>query len=223
LKQFLKNNALLLGTYAAVVCLCLFLIYSNEKTALHRSINNSVGNPVADTFFYYITWLGDGTMAIFMLAAILIVNVRLGIYATATFLVASLTSIGLKELFFDDENRPFFIFTYYLHEKLKLVDGVDIHIHNSFPSGHATQAFAILMCLAFVAGRDYFKLFFLLLALLTSFSRVYLSQHWLVDVTVGSFIGTLFSAFFYFLFIGNHKFDRLNKAIFVFIRFWRSR
>ena len=100
-------------------------------------------------------------MAVFILAGIMIYNVRLGVVSISSFLLASLISIGLKEIFFDDENRPFFIFTYYEHLKLKLVNGVQPFIHNTFPSGHATQAFAIFSILLFFSERLSIKIIFL--------------------------------------------------------------
>src|SRR5690606_17217442 len=129
------------------------------------------------------TYFGEGTVAVFLLLVILLCNTRLGIYCTASFLSASLFSIVLKNLFFDDANRPLFIFKYFEKIKLKTVEGVDLHIHNSFPSGHSTQAFAIFMCLAFVSKNQFLKFLFFAMALFTAISRVYLSQHWLVDIT----------------------------------------
>lgn len=206
-----------------IVTVCSFYILSFDKKNVHLFLNQFVGYPFVDNFFYYITYFGDGTLAVFLLAVILVVNVRLGIYTTASFLSAAIASIGLKHLFFDDVNRPTYVFNYYEHYKLNLVDGVHEYIHNSFPSGHATQAFAIFMCLVFISSKQNYKFLFLVLALLTSYSRVHLSQHWLNDITAGSLVGTLFSMVYYFVFILNSKFDRLNKPVFVFLRLWRSR
>jgi len=197
-----------------LVVAALVLINTHSKTELHLTINNRVGIYFFDRFFYYITYLGDGLVAVFLLAAIFIFNVRLGVVSLLSFLLASLTSITLKELFFDDENRPFFVFTYYEHLKLKLVDGLQPFIHNSFPSGHATQAFAIFSVLMFYSQKNFVKFLFLFLALLTAFSRVYLSQHWLSDITAGSCIGMFYGILFHFLIIEKNKIKILNRNIF---------
>lgn len=222
LKQFIKNNLLLLSLYLVALGTALYFIFSFDKKIIHLHSNALVGNKWLDGFFYYITYLGDGTVAVILLALVMIYNFRLGIYSTATFIAASLASISLKHFFFDDVNRPTYIFRYHEHYELKVVDGVHEYIHNSFPSGHATQAFAIFMCLAYVAPKTAVKILLLLLALLTAYSRVHLSQHWLVDVTAGSLVGTTFSIIFYFVFINNTAFNRLNKPIYLFIRYWRS-
>ena len=200
--------------YALAFSIACFFIFSYEKTAINLYVNSFVGNPAANSFFYFITYLGDGRLAALILLIILTYNVRYGIYATFSFLSATIVSNSLKYFFFDDVNRPFYVYQYIERHDLNLVEGVDLHIHNSFPSGHATQAFAILMCLAFVSGRPGTKMFFFFIALLTSLSRVYLSQHWLVDITAGSLIGIFFSLLFYYVFIHRNKFLKLDRPLF---------
>jgi membrane-associated phospholipid phosphatase len=211
-KHFLRNNGWLLLLYACALSTALYFIFNYPKTTIHLYLNQFVKGGWLDDLFYFITYLGDGRLAGLALILILFYNIRLGIAVAGSFLTASLFSNSLKYLFFDDVNRPFFIFQFIQVEKLKYVEGVDLHIHNSFPSGHATQAFAILMLLAFVSSKNGMKLLFLALALLTAYSRVYLSQHWLQDVTAGSFIGTLFSCLWYYLIITRDKLPTLNKS-----------
>lgn len=205
-----------MSLYAVLLCTALYFLFSYDRVNIHLEINKTVGNRLIDAFFYYITYLGDGTVAVILLLMILVFNIRLGLYATSSFLTASLFSITLKHLFFDDENRPMFIFSYIDKQPVKLVEGVEMFIHNSFPSGHATQAFSIFMCLVFVSKNHSYKYFFFCLALFTAFSRVYLSQHWLADITAGSAIGMFFSIVYYFLFIQKSNLEKLNKPIFAF-------
>ncbi len=214
MKHFLKHNLVELVLFVFFIGSSFYFIRFYPKNDIHLYLNQYVGNPVVDQFFYYITYLGDGLVAVFLLIAILFYNLRLGIYVTTSFLTASFVSIGLKRLFFDDENRPLYIFSYISKHTLKLVDGVHVYIHNSFPSGHATQAFAIFMCLVFSSKNQALKFIFFMLALFASLSRVYLSQHWLIDITVGSCIGFLFSLIYYFLFIQNNTLQKLNVSIF---------
>jgi len=213
LKGFLKHNFLVFFIYAVVVSIAIGFLLNYGKSDIHFYLNQFVGNKFLNIFFYYITYLGDGTVAFFILFIILIYNIRLGIYATVSFLTATLFSITLKHQFYDDVNRPSFVFKYYLGKHLTLVDGTDLYIHNSFPSGHATQAFSIFMCLVFTTKNQSMKLLFFGLALLTAISRVYLSQHWLVDITVGSIIGLLFSTLYYFVFIFSNSLQNLNKPL----------
>jgi membrane-associated phospholipid phosphatase len=63
---------------------------------------------------------------------------------------------------------------------------------HSFPSGHTASAFALATILSFSVKDNSLKSIGLLLgACIVGFSRTYLSQHFLVDVTVGSAIGVV--------------------------------
>ena len=216
MKIFLKNNFIVLSLYLIALATALFFICTYEKTAIHIYLNQFVGNNLLNQFFYYITYLGDGIVAPFILLLILIYNIRLGICATVSFLTATLIAQLLKNFFFDDVNRPWFVFQWENHFPIKYVDGVEKYIHHSFPSGHATQAFGIFMCLVFFTKNQLLKFIFFAIAMATSFSRVYLSQHWLEDITVGSIIGAAFSLAYYFIFIKDNKLQKLNKPLFNF-------
>ena len=213
MRSFLKNNAVILVIYLAVLATALYFVLAYHRNASHLYINQYVGNPFVNGLFYYITYLGDGGLAAFILLAILVVNVRAGIACTTSFLAASAISNALKYSLFDDVNRPHYIFQYIDKFKIRVVEGVDLHIHNSFPSGHATQAFAILLCLAFIVRPQWAKSALVALAILTSFSRVYLSQHFLADITAGSVIGCCCAMIFYFVFIGRNRLTNLNKPL----------
>jgi len=69
------------------------------------------------------------------------------------------------------------------------VDGIKILSHHSFPSGHSATAFAFCFCIAFFVKKRIIQFFLFILAFLIGFSRVYLSQHFFVDVLFGSLIG----------------------------------
>jgi membrane-associated phospholipid phosphatase len=211
--RFLRNNFLILFLYVLLVGISLFFILNYEKTALHIFVNKMVGNKILNFFFYYMTYLGDGRLAPLLLLIILLYNIRLGICATGSLVCATILAITLKYTFFDDDNRPFYIFSYIEPYPLKLVEGVDVHIHNSFPSGHATQVFAIFMCLAFTAKNQALKMLFFLIAVLTSLSRVYLSQHWQVDITAGSAIGVVFSITWFYFLVHKNRLSRFNRPL----------
>jgi membrane-associated phospholipid phosphatase len=213
LQRFLKDNLGLLLAYLLLFATAMFYVLSYEKADIHLYLNQYVGNRYLNAFFYFITYLGDGRLAPLILLAIVITNVRLGITTSACFITAAMISNGLKYFFFDDVDRPFFIFQYFDKRPITMVEGVDLHIHNSFPSGHATQAFAILVCLAFAARPAWLKLSLLGIALFTSLSRVYLSQHWLADVTVGSFIGFLCASVWYYYIVYRDRLPRFDKPI----------
>lgn len=217
LKPFLYSNRWILLCYALLLASALPFLLLFDKVSIHSNMNVLVGNKLIDSFFYYVTYFGDGAMAGFMLLAILLTNIRNGLYATTAFLCATLTSILLKEVFYDEINRPHFVFGYF-HIPIRYVEGVKHYIHNSFPSGHSTQAFAIFMSLVFTSRSTTNKFIFFALAALTAYSRVHLSQHWLVDIVAGSLIGFGYSVVFYFVFIREKVLPTLDVSLFSYKR-----
>lgn len=187
---FLKENKWILTVYLVLIGVALYYLLQVDKVSLHYQMNQVVGNKIADRFFYWITYLGDGTVAAALIGIVLLFHVRNGLSLLICFALAGLLTYSIKQLGYDEVNRPSFVFHFFVQGKaLNYVDGVDLHIHNSFPSGHATQAFAIFGLLAFFAKVQWQKLICMLMAVLTAYSRVYLSQHWLVDIVGGSVVG----------------------------------
>lgn len=61
---------------------------------------------------------------------------------------------------------------------------------NSFPSGHATQAFAVASVISAHSDQVWVSVTAYTIAGLVGFSRIYHNEHWTSDVTAGALIGT---------------------------------
>ena len=169
------------------------LAYTQEQLMQWVNIRNT---PAADLLFPYITYLGDGAFFVFISLILLIYNRRVGLMALASFALSSLASLLLKTIAFPNSPRPLLYFehsTYQYH----IIKGLEIHSYNSFPSGHTTTAFALFSLFAFLDERKSRSLFFLLLAFLTGYSRVYLFQHFVEDAYAGALLGTISSIIIY--------------------------
>ena len=83
-----------------------------------------------------------------------------------------------------------------------MVDGVVLHAgFSSFPSGHTMSAFAVFSLLAFFASHSKRQIFlFVSLAILVAASRVYLIQHFVADVWMGSLLGVMLAYLIFQLF-----------------------
>ena len=90
--------------------------------------------------------------------------------------------------------------------RLVFVEGVEVHKYLSFPSGHTTAAFALATALVYVVecstrlqekprARRAWQIVLFLLAAAAGYSRIYLSQHFALDVLTGCSVGTLSSLF----------------------------
>jgi membrane-associated phospholipid phosphatase len=171
------------------------LTYSQEQLMQWVNVRNA---PAADEFFPYATYLGDGVFFVLVCLLLTINNRRIGLMAFASFALSSLVSLFLKQLVFSDSLRPLKTFehsTYQYH----IIKGLDIHSYNSFPSGHTTSAFALFGMLALLDERKGRGWFFLVIAAMTGYSRVYLFQHFVEDAYVGSIIGTVSTVVVYLL------------------------
>jgi membrane-associated phospholipid phosphatase len=213
LKSFLKHNLIYITIYIGLLCFGGYQLLHNDKVQLHKLTNAQVGNQWVDLFFKYITHLGDGAFAFLVAIIFLFFNVRKSIYILLSYVGAAFVSSILKHLIYPDITRPHFAFQYFVQEDLNVVDGVDLIAFHSFPSGHALSAFALFFCLLFVTKSHFFKIVFFVLAILASYSRVYLSQHWLIDIYVGSIIGFMFSLLFYVVFYYTNKWQNLNTTL----------
>jgi membrane-associated phospholipid phosphatase len=78
----------------------------------------------------------------------------------------------------------------------------------SFPSGHTATAFSMFFLLALIYNKKGVGLVCCLLAIIAGFSRMYLLQHFLLDVLAGSILGV---AITYFLVL---KINFLNQPFF---------
>ena len=66
-----------------------------------------------------------------------------------------------------------------------------MHYAYSFPSGHSTTAFALFFIFGFFVKNKKWQILFFILALSTAISRMYLLQHFFIDVYFGSILGVL--------------------------------
>lgn len=175
-------------------------------------MSNKINSPFFDFFFTYATHLGDGTMIALLTVIFLFVKYRLAF----AFLLGSLITAGIINLFkkvlLDDVFRPSRYFELYETYQLHFIEGVKLNSLQSFPSGHTGTAFNVFFMLALLSPKNWQKLTFLLVAVLIGYSRVYLSQHFLIDITVGSIIGVVVIFLSYYWFSKSKK-GWLNKSL----------
>jgi membrane-associated phospholipid phosphatase len=168
----------------SVAALALF-----SKTELFNAINGN-RSPLADAFYAPVTHLGDGFFFIAVILALLFIKVRYAIMGASAYALSSAITQTLKRVVFD-EPRPAKFFEGI--QPVYTVDGTELFLQNSFPSGHATTAFAIACLLSLIVANKKWQLLFFVLAVFAALSRVYLGQHFFADITLGGFIGVVSS------------------------------
>ncbi len=171
------------------------------KAASFRMITG-YHNPEADFFFRNITHLGDGIF-ILSLAAILALLKKYfqSVGIVAGYLLSGIFAQSGKKLLALPRPKAWFEA---LGEKVYEVPGLDVHMKGSFPSGHTASVFALAIFLIILLPYRWYSWLILLFACIVGYSRIYLSQHFPVDVWAGAMIGT-FSGIMVFLLLKNSK------------------
>lgn len=178
---------LFLLTHLVVLLGSGIVILLTDKKTLHLSLN-TFHHPFLDVFFKYATHMAEGLVIGFMVFIVLIYKIRYAAAGLVGVVVSGLTTQFLKRVVFNDHFRPTKVFEGLAD--LHLIEGVRLHKAFSFPSGHATAAFALFLFLAYVVNSKKLKVLCYLLAVITAYSRVYLSQHFFEDIVVGSIVGS---------------------------------
>lgn len=213
INQYMNKTISVYGiAYFVLLMLVIGLLCMYPKLELHLLLN-SWHAEFEDTFFKYYSMLAEGPLYVLALLPILWREIQITVLFTLSELTGGAVLQVLKHTFSFD--RPVSAFEHYGNAMLPLVQGVDMHHSNSFPSGHASTFFVFFTCCALFLAYNYKQnhqpgnsrkwflinasmLALLILAALGAYSRIYLSQHFLSDVCVGSIIGFMTPCLFFF-------------------------
>lgn len=181
--------------WISILFLSIFLFvnfYFFDKGDILLLINQN-HQPILDVYFKFITLFGDGLIFLPLAIIFLFVRFKYAILTAAIFLLHGLPVVIIKNFIAPNMSRPkaFFTDTSVLH----FIDGVYVNTSHSFPSGHTTTAFAVFFLLHQMTKHKTLKYICVFIAFSIAISRVYLLQHFAIDVIIGAFIG--YSAFFF--------------------------
>ena len=139
--------------------------------------------PTSDFLFYIWANAGDGFIWIPAFALTLMYKKKFIPFLIATIVFSTIITQSSKQVFFKAENRPTAVITN--ASLIHKVPGIEIHTTNSFPSGHTTTVFCIYFIGCLIIGGNKMVYGGFLMALLTGYSRIYLAQHFPLDVGAG--------------------------------------
>lgn len=194
-----KGFAIFMQLFCILWIVGFFFSLTQPKFQIHENLN-LIHTVFLDLFFQLITFLGDGVFAVVLsITVFFIIGKKEGILLILTFLISALLAQFFKNFIFQEFMRPlFFIKSGELN--VETVTGVKMHLNNSFPSGHTTTIFSICSMLSLMHDSKKTGILLLSIAVLTAYSRIYLSQHFLQDILAGSLLGVFTTITINFIF-----------------------
>lgn len=165
-----------------VLCLSSWLVTKGQDVLLI----NGLHTPFLDYFFHGITSVGEGFIFVPLFAIVLFIRFQYAMACVITVVTQALLISAFKRWLLPDMLRPIGVLD---NDLLYFVPGVDVHALHSFPSGHTTTAFGVAVFIILLTRNPTLGVVSLIVALLVACSRIYLLQHFLIDVTAGALIG----------------------------------
>ena len=207
---FMKNIQYFLIPYILLFIVILAALFQYPKGDLHLLMNSN-HTVLGDWFFRIWTEVGGGFVPIIFIVLLLFYRYSYTAYLAVSLSIGGIISLIAKRAF--NEPRPLLYFQqHFPGVTLPTVPGVDMYTTHSFPSGHTITAFALFFGLSLIVKNKWLKLLFFCMAALVGYSRVYLSQHFTMDILAGSAIG-VFSAWITYQYLAKFNEKWKNRSL----------
>lgn len=199
----MKINHKVLLPFVIVLFLSIFF-FSFAKGEVVLAINK-IHTSFLDKFFVGISSIGN-TLSIFLfLVIVLRYKLKFLSFFILAFLIESTIVILCKHLVFDGAPRPYLLFEAKgILSQINFVEGIRVNKRDSFPSGHTAYAFLIATFFALKIKKMLTAIGLCLFAMLVGISRMYLVQHFFMDVFAGAMVG-ISSAYLAIILVKNSK------------------
>ena len=197
LREIIAGNRIFFGLWLLFFFIGLIFLLRVGKAEAFVDLN-PYHRTTLDTVFAWITFMGDGLFTVIVFVIFLLRRAwSKATQVITAFLLSALIAQILKNIFSMPRPKQFFrpgVYPYF-------IDKVTHVGFASFPSGHTTSIFALATLLAIFTKNRTAKLACLIGGLLVGYSRLYLGQHFLGDVLMGSVIGTITAVLIHWLFV----------------------
>ena len=201
-----QNSFFYISSLLLIVACSLFLsIYTKAEGFM---IMNSFHTSILTIFFQKFTFCGDGifTLILFIIILPFKKHRQLAILLLISFLISGIFSQIIKQIITSARPVEYFQshhYSYYLDTFSN--SGIGF---SSFPSGHTASAFAMVTVISNYFRKKYICALSLLFAMTVGYSRIYLANHFLIDVLGGAVIGIVSATLTLFWF---HKIYKDSK------------
>jgi len=189
LKSLYKQNQNFFIGYFLLMIIAIFVLIFYSK-ANGFILMNPFHADLLNQIFIPLTYLGDGIFVIALGVLLFFLKRRfLSLMILSSYLLSGIIAQVLKYFILEARPALYLKKTHYPY----FIDEVTLHNFHSFPSGHTASAFALAAVLSFSVKNKNYSILFLFIAALVGYTRLYLGQHFMDDVLVGSIVGVLSS------------------------------
>ena len=204
MKEFFRNNVVFIALSLILLGVLGLALICIPKGDLHWLLCNR-HTPARDILYRYYTQIAEWLPYVICVIILLFGRIGDGVFASAAQVCSALTTQLFKHII--NAPRPATWFgMHYPEVQLPLTEGVRMNEWYSFPSGHTTSFFALFFVLGIILSHKwpkyatYLQVVCFALAALGGYSRIYLSQHFTMDVFGGMLVGILITIVCYAVF-----------------------
>ena len=178
--------AQLLSLSLALSLFTMSLVWGKNEAFLYLNTNLGL---FADKVFEYSSYLAEGWIWIPYFIVLVGLYKKDKAFILMNFLISTLFTQFAKNFIFTTAMRP--MASGLDATQIHTVPGVEIHTFNSFPSGHTATAFTLFILTTYLFPNKYALSIGIIYAIVCGYSRIYLAQHFPLDLAGGIFVALL--------------------------------
>ena len=178
--------AVVLSISLAASLFSMSMLWGKNEAFLYLNANLGL---LADKVFEYSSYLAEGWIWIPYFIVLVGLYKKDTAFILMNFLISTLLTQFGKNYIFDTAMRP--MARGLDATQIHTVPGVEIHSLNSFPSGHTATAFTLFLLTTYLFPNKYALSIGIVYAIVCGYSRVYLAQHFPLDLAGGIFVALL--------------------------------
>ena len=178
--------AVVLSISLAASLFTMSMLWGKNEAFLYLNANLGF---VADKVFEYSSYLAEGWIWIPYFIVLVGLYKKDTAFILMNFLISTLLTQFAKNFIFGTAMRP--MASGLDATQIHTVAGVEIHTFNSFPSGHTATAFTLFLLTTYLFPNKYVLTIGIVYAMVCGYSRIYLAQHFPLDLAGGIFVALL--------------------------------
>lgn len=175
--------------FGFILALLLYIVsYLYTREAVFLVLNKDLGE-TGDLVFNGMSHLAEGWIWIPYFIVLFGWFKKDPLFILINFVISTLLTQIPKNFIWDQVSRP--MASGIPKDQIHTVKGVEIHLWNSFPSGHTATAFTLFFLTLYFFPKKEVLLLGALYATACGYARIYLGQHFPLDIAGGITVGLI--------------------------------